>query len=80
MKENRRAPRQRTLKNGWILFDVAPTINCVIRNMSKLGAQLLMESSCGVPDDFVLLIKPELIKRDCRVVWRNIDRIGVRFV
>jgi len=80
MTENRRAPRLRTLKGGSIIFGVAPAVNCVIRNMSETGAQLIVESPIGIPDDFTLLIKPELIKRACRVAWRKADRIGVRFV
>jgi len=52
----------------------------VIRNMSETGAQLIVESPIGIPDDFTLLIKPELIKRACRVAWRKADRIGVRFI
>jgi hypothetical protein len=26
-----------------------------------------------------LIIKPELLKRPCEVVWRSAQRIGVRF-
>ena len=79
MEENRRAPRLRTLKGGSILFGTAPAIDCVIRNMSETGAQLAAQSSIGIPNEFKLLIKPELKKRDCRVVWRKLDKIGVRF-
>jgi hypothetical protein len=47
--------------------------------MSETGAALEVERPTGVPDDFTLLIKPEIIKRDCHVVWRSTERIGVRF-
>jgi hypothetical protein len=80
MNENRRAARLRTLKGGSILFGVAPAIDCIIRNMSETGAQLAVESPVGIPDEFTLLIRPERKKRNCRVVWRKADRIGVRFV
>ena len=33
----------------------------------------------AVPDQFTLLIKPELLKRTCEVVWRDGLRIGARF-
>jgi hypothetical protein len=78
--ENRAAPRLRTIKGGSILFGTAPAIDCVIRNKSQSGAQLAVESPAGIPDEFKLLIKPELIKRNCRVAWRKADRIGVQFV
>jgi hypothetical protein len=77
--EHRRSPRLRTLKGGLILFSTAAAIDCTIRNMSETGAALEVESPVGIPDDFTLLIKPELIKRNCRVVWRSAKRIGVRF-
>jgi hypothetical protein len=80
MTEKRQAPRRRTLKGGSILFGVAPVIDCVIRNMSDTGAQLAVDSPVGIPDEFTLLIRPELIKRNCRVAWRKGNRIGIRFV
>jgi hypothetical protein len=77
--ENRVTPRLRTLKGGSILYGVAPSIDCVIKNMSPTGALLAVESAVGIPDDFTLLIKPELTKRDCKVIWRAATKIGVRF-
>lgn len=80
MNESRRAQRLRTIKGGLILFGTAPAVDCVIRNMSGTGALLVVERPIGIPDEFTLLIKPELIKRACRVAWRKADRIGVHFV
>jgi PilZ domain len=79
MKIERQSPRLRTLKGGSIIFGLAAGINCVIRNMSKTGACLEVESPVGVPDAFTLLIKPEILKRACHVAWRSAKRIGVRF-
>lgn len=78
--ERRKAPRQRTFKGGSISFDRAFGIDCIIRNISKNGACLEVESPIGIPDDFTLIIKPEFLKRSCRVAWREPKRIGVRFV
>jgi hypothetical protein len=80
MDNKRDSPRLRTIKGGSILFGFAPAIDCIIRNMSKTGAMLAVESPVGIPDDFILLIKPELTKRACHVMWRAPDRIGVKFV
>lgn len=80
MSEKRRSPRRRTLKGGTIFFGVAASVDCTIRNMSETGAALEIESLVGIPDDFTLLIKPELLKRKCRVVWRSGKRIGALFV
>ncbi len=80
MKERRSTPRQRTYKGGSIVFGLAAGIDCVIRNLSEAGASLEVESPVGVPDDFTLLIKPELTKRNCHVELRSANRIGVHFV
>ena len=77
--DKRRSPRLRTLKGGSIMFGVAAAVDCVIRNMSETGAALEVESPVGIPDEFRLLIKPEFLKRNCRVVWRSAKRIGVEF-
>lgn len=79
MEERRRGSRLRTLKGGLILFGTAPTFECVIRNMSDLGA-LLMINPIGIPDEFTLVVKPEMVKRACQIAWHSADKIGVRFV
>ena len=78
--EKRHIPRLRTFKGGSIIFGVAATINCTIRNMSDAGAALDVDSPLGIPNEFTLLIKPEFIKRNCLVIWRSAKRIGVEFV
>jgi hypothetical protein len=80
MNEHRRSPRLRTFKGGSIIFGVAAAIDCLIRNMSETGAALEIEAPIRIPDEFTLLIKPEFLKRHCRVVWRSAKRIGVQFV
>lgn len=79
MGERREHSRQRTFKGGSIQFGISAGIDCVIRNMSDIGACLVVVSPIGIPDDFTLLIKPELRKRHCHVQWRSADKIGVRF-
>jgi hypothetical protein len=34
--------------------------------MSPIGALLAVENQADIPDDFTLLIKPELTKRPCQ--------------
>ena len=38
--DKRRIPRLRTFKGGSIMFGVSATLDCTIRNMSKIGAAL----------------------------------------
>lgn len=78
--ERRRIPRLRTLKGGSIIFGVAPSVDCIIRNLSQDGAALEVASPVAIPDEFVLLIKPERVKRNCRVMWRSEKSIGIQFL
>lgn len=80
MSYKRQSQRLRTFKGGSIIFGVAAPIECIVRNMSATGAALDVDSPAGIPDDFTLLIKPEFLKRNCRVVWRSPKRIGVQFL
>jgi hypothetical protein len=61
------------------MFGSVASIDCIIRNMSDSGASLEVENPAGIPDDVTLLIRPEIVKRNCRVVWRRGRRIGVAF-
>jgi len=80
MSEARGSTRSRTFKGGSIIFGMAAAIDCIIRNMSETGAALEVESPVGIPDEFTLLVKPDFVKRHCRVAWRSPKRIGVAFV
>jgi len=79
MEKQRASPRLRTFKGGTISRPPAPNIDCTVRNLSATGACLEFKGEVGVPDTFSLVIKPENIRRDCRVAWRTQGRIGVRF-
>ncbi len=74
-----RAPRLRTLKGASIIFGPGSVIDCTVRNVSETGAGLGVESPVGIPDEFTLVIKPEIVKRNCLVAWRSAKRIGVQF-
>ena len=71
--------RLRTLKGGLIIFGTAPAFDCVVRNISQTVA-LIVVNPFGIPDDFTLVIKPEMRKRPCHINWRSADRFGVSFV
>lgn len=66
--DSRRSSRLRTYKGVSIIIGVAAAIDCTTRNMSPTGAALDVVSRVGIPDEFTLLVKPEFVKRDYRVV------------
>jgi hypothetical protein len=54
--------------------------DCLVTDISESGARLYAEGIV-VPDSFVLVVTgTETIRRDCRVLWRLGNEIGVEFV
>jgi hypothetical protein len=57
-----------------------PPRACTIIDMSESGAQLGVPGDADVPDEFSLLIGGNShVRRQCRVVWRSGNRMGVNF-
>lgn len=77
--EKRKLARHRTLKAGSIAFNRAGGIDCRVRNLSTEGACLEVVSQIGIPDEFVLVIDNDHLKKTCRVIWRTATRMGVNF-
>jgi hypothetical protein len=73
--ERRQASRRRTLRAGRVQWGNGHWSECVVRNLSELGAQL--ETQGPVPKIFELLIGNQSCS--CCVVWREGNRVGVKF-
>lgn len=81
MDERRAIPRQRRLNGAKIIFNKnASVIDCVVRDLSPEGAQLIVTSLLGIPDLFELRINRDGTCRQSKVAWRSKDRIGVQFL
>ena len=71
--------RHRVLKGAQIVFKGREAvIDCVVLNLSDMGACLKVESPIGIPDSFDLVFDNAPI-RCCRVTWRKATQIGVEF-
>lgn len=78
MNDKRIVSRHRVFKAGKIVFDGA-VIDCTVRNISRTGAALEVESPVGIPPKFTLVIEADRVSRPCHVVWRKERRVGVGF-
>lgn len=79
--DKRHDQRRRTLKGGKIFFNHGRSvIDCTVKNLSKSGAALLLESTIGIPGEFNLVISPDNIQKACKVIWKTDTQIGVSFV
>ncbi len=80
MQERRKVMRTRSLLHGRILFnDRRSVIDCVIRNLSNLGASLEVANVVGIPPAFDLQIDHESESRRCVAIWYGENRIGIEF-
>jgi len=81
MEERRKKHRARTFKVGKIIFNrKLSVIDCTVRNLTEEGANLILPNTASLPETFELHIPIDALKRNCRVIWRLPDRIGVEFV
>ena len=76
--EKRIRKRFATRNLSQILFK-KKSIGCLIENISSNGA-LLKVSTARIPDKFILANFISGKKMACKVVWRDQNLVGVRFV
>ncbi len=79
MIEQRKATRQRVLKQGTLAFVGGGGVDCMVRNISSSGARIEMACPMGLPPSFTLLIKTDHFQRHCHPVWSKDTRVGVAF-
>jgi PilZ domain len=80
MQERRHGQRLRTLRAGKILFNnKRSVVDCMVRNLSRHGACLMVASVVGIPPAFELLIEGEPASRACNIVWHAPNKIGIEF-
>jgi hypothetical protein len=72
--------RMRTLKTAKIIhLKQSSVVDCAVRDMSATGAKLVCHDQMGVPNEFRLLMMWDNTIRDCKVMWRKNEFIGVHF-
>ena len=71
-------PRKTVLMSGAIQF-AGCAINCLVRDMTISGAALDVTHPHDIPERFNLFFKADGTHIPCHVVWRQEERIGVKF-
>jgi hypothetical protein len=76
-RDRRNSPRRKTLKGGRAVWPNGDCSECVVCNLSETGANLQF---CGpTPNSFDLFVECEGWRRQCSVIWRKANRVGVKF-
>ena len=81
MRDNRTAPRLRSLLKGRITYNNRlSTIDCVVRDISATGARLALTHQNVLPDKFELYVPLKEQTYSVEVRWRADEDMGVRFL
>lgn len=79
-EERRIAPRTRTLKRARVVFNNRySTVDCVVRNLSRTGALLSVETTVQLPKQFEIAIDEREL-RPARLVYRRETFAGIHFL
>ena len=80
MEEKRRFPRTETEEPAFVSSG-GSVMRCVVRNISREGAAIDVETPAFVPQRFRLVMANDSsIVHDCQVAWIQKNRIGLTFV
>jgi PilZ domain-containing protein len=77
-----RDPRKSLRQPGWITFEGGfATRQCIVEDLSKTGAKITTEELIALPASFrVAFARDARTGRNCSVVWRRGQTVGVKFV
>jgi hypothetical protein len=78
--DRRKIVRSRVLKGATIFLGSSPMIDCVVRDVTNVGARLQIAKFIDVPDVFDLTLDGGRTIRSCKIAWRTLTEAGVEFL
>ncbi len=79
MSERRNNTRSRVLKSAKLIVGRSSTIDCVVRNLTNVGARIQIPNTTGLPEKLQMTFDSGRSLRPCRIVWRTLNETGVEF-
>jgi hypothetical protein len=79
MQERRKTTRTRVLKGAKFLLGKSSVRDCVVRNLTNAGAGVEVANTLDLPDDLNLTFDGNRTSRQCRLIWRKLNKTGVEF-
>ena len=77
--ERRRKPRDRVYLTGKIVYGPGYTADCVIRNLTDAGAEVVLPRNQASPGDFYLVVVRDGKAFEARTRWTRYPRAGLVF-
>ena len=80
MEESRKNTRTSTLLTAKVRAEASRNgIDCVVLNVSRSGARIMVPNDAEIPGSFVLEIDRGRQVHNCKRVWRNGPLVGLKF-
>jgi hypothetical protein len=79
MQDRRRVPRTPVLMGAKVMTGPSHTYDCLVRDISTLGARLEFPTTTLIPDRFEVAFEKARTIRVCQVAWRTSTQVGVEF-
>jgi hypothetical protein len=80
VQERRKIIRGRVLKNARFVVGASSTLDCVVRNLSNVGARVQIQDTTSLPERVDMTFDGGRTLRPCRIVWRTLNATGVQFL
>ena len=80
MQERRKRPRMRVLKSAKFILGRSSVFDCVVRDLTNLGAGIDIPNAIDLPEAFEMTFDDGRSIRPCRLVWRTLSKTGVEFL
>jgi hypothetical protein len=63
-----------------LVLDSGELCDCALSDVSDIGARINVHDSEIIPENFLLLLAGNgAARRQCRVIWRKPQQVGVKF-
>ena len=79
MQERRKHQRLRVFKSVKLVFGNASVLDCVVRDLTPVGARIEIPNTIDLPQVFEMTFDGGRSIRSCRLVWRTSSGTGVEF-
>jgi ribosomal protein S1 len=79
MPERRKSARLRVLKNAKLIIEKSSVIDCVVRNLTSVGARVTISNTTALPEKLEMTFDRGRTIRSCRIVWRTLNETGIEF-
>lgn len=79
MQERRKITRTRVLKGAKFLLGKSSVMDCIVRDLTNVGAGVEVPNTIDLPEALDLTFNGGRSFRQCRLVWRKLNKTGVEF-